>query len=239
MNLTVAEAAALAIAIETGSADAKCDIIIFPTNILIPAVQQVLKTKTIKIGAQNCSDKESGAFTGEVSAAQLVSAHVEYVLVGHSERREHFGETNETLREKLKQALKHNLKPIFCCGEPLNIREQNLEESYVLAQLKESLFDLSAEEMRHVILAYEPVWAIGTGLNATAEQAQDMHAFIRKQIADNYGGELAERIRILYGGSCKPENAATLFKGVDVDGGLIGGASLKANDFMALIAMAK
>ncbi|MDN3669034.1 triose-phosphate isomerase [Echinicola jeungdonensis] len=189
----------------------------------------------IFLGGQNCSDKASGAFTGEVSAPILASFGASYVILGHSERREYFKESNELLTEKVKQALENGLTPIFCCGEPLEIREAGTHEAYVKDQLTESLFGLSEADFEKIVIAYEPIWAIGTGKTATSEQAQDMHAAIRAHIASKYGQELADKISILYGGSCKPSNAQEIFSKPDVDGGLIGGASLKSRDFVDII----
>ncbi|GAB3008040.1 triose-phosphate isomerase [Cyclobacterium sediminis] len=187
---------------------------------------------SIALGAQNCSDKEAGAYTGETSAAMLGSFGAEYVIIGHSERRSMFNESNELLTEKTKQALSNNLTPIFCCGEPLEIREAGTHEDYVKAQLTESLFGFSEDEIKKLVIAYEPIWAIGTGKTASSEQAQDMHAAIRKHLSSKYGEAVAEEISILYGGSCKPSNAKEIFSKADVDGGLIGGASLKSRDFV-------
>ncbi|MFC4872272.1 triose-phosphate isomerase [Negadavirga shengliensis] len=198
-------------------------------NKLIQGVSRVF------LGAQNCSDKNSGAYTGEISASMLKSFAASYVILGHSERREYFGETNALLTEKVKRALENGLKPIFCCGEPLEIRESGDHESYVTQQLTESLFGFSEEEIKNIVIAYEPIWAIGTGKTASSDQAQEMHASIRKHIASKFGREVAEGISILYGGSCKPDNAKEIFSKQDVDGGLIGGASLKSRDFVEII----
>lgn len=202
---------------------------------IFPVKKLIGDTPGIALGSQNCSNKEAGAFTGEVSAKILVSFGVEYVILGHSERREYFKEGNELLAAKVKQALANGLTPIFCCGESLEIREAGTHESNVKFQLTESLFDLSAEDMAKVVIAYEPIWAIGTGKTATAEQAQEMHAALRRHIASKYGKDLADSISILYGGSANPGNAKELFSKPDVDGGLIGGASLKSRDFLEII----
>ena len=186
------------------------------------------------VGAQNVSDQESGAYTGEVSAAMLESMEIDYCIVGHSERRAYYGETDEIVARKVDQLLKHNLRPIVCCGEVLEERESNRQFDVVKKQITDGLFHLSADEFSNVVIAYEPVWAIGTGKTATPDQAQEMHAFIRNLIAEKYGDEVAENTSILYGGSCKPGNAKELFANKDVDGGLIGGASLKADDFLAI-----
>jgi triosephosphate isomerase len=189
----------------------------------------------ITLGAQNCYSEASGAYTGEVSAAMLHSVGVHSVIIGHSERREYFKENNATLALKVNQALKNNLQVIFCCGEPLDIRDAGTENTYVETQIKEGLFHLDATQLQKVVIAYEPIWAIGTGRTASAQQAQDMHAHIRNVIALQYGNEAAANMPILYGGSCKPSNAAELFACTDVDGGLIGGASLKADEFLGII----
>lgn len=189
----------------------------------------------IFLGAQNCHEKESGAFTGEISADMLKSVGVSFVIVGHSERRQYFKESNELLAQKLNALLKSNLTPIFCCGEPLDIREKDEHVQYVVNQLQESLYHLSTEEIQKVVIAYEPIWAIGTGKTASSQQAQQMHADIRKSLSDKYGDQIAAKISILYGGSCNPQNAEELFACPDVDGGLIGGASLKSRDFLDII----
>lgn len=191
--------------------------------------------QNIFLGAQNCSDKVSGAYTGEVSTGILASFGASYVIIGHSERREYFKETDEQLTEKVKLALSSGLTPIFCCGEPLEIREANSQEDYVTEQLTASLFGLSEAEIQKLVLAYEPIWAIGTGRTASSDQAQEMHAAIRKHLASKYGQAVADSISILYGGSCKPDNAQDIFSKADVDGGLIGGASLKSRDFVDIV----
>ena len=235
MNLDLTEAAEWLAEVDAGLINDKCDVLVFPSFILIGDLMDMYEGEQILFGAQNCSNLDSGAYTGEVSAAQLASVGVEYVIVGHSERRDHFGETNQMLKEKIQRALKNDITPIFCCGEPLDVRNENKQQKYVKKQLDESLLGFSTAAMAEIIIAYEPVWAIGTGLNATPEQAQEMHAFIRSQVAAKYSKDIAERIQILYGGSCKPENAKELFSCPDVDGGLIGGASLNAKDFLKII----
>ena len=189
----------------------------------------------VAVSAQDCSANESGAFTGEVSAMMVASTGAEYVILGHSERREYHGEENALLAQKVNMALEHGLKVIYCCGEVLSERENNKQFEVVGDQILEGLFHLSKEQMKEVVIAYEPVWAIGTGVTASSEQAQEMHAFIRSLLQKQYGDIAAENTSILYGGSCKPANAQELFSQEDVDGGLIGGASLKANDFVAII----
>lgn len=188
----------------------------------------------IYVSAQNVANHESGAYTGETSAMMLKSVQTDYVIIGHSERRSYYEETNEILKEKINLALSHQLKPIFCCGESKEIRENGGQNAFVESQLKESLFHCSAADFKKTVIAYEPIWAIGTGLTATPEQAQEMHAFIRGLIAEQYGKEIALQAPILYGGSCKPTNAEALFAQPDVDGSLIGGASLKAESFVKI-----
>lgn len=237
MNTTVPEGVALAKEVNEAliGADVKCDVIVcVPFTHIVPVAQSI-DAKILGLGAENCADHASGAYTGEVSAAMVQSAGAQYVILGHSERRQYYGETSETLREKVALALQNNLKPIFCIGEVLEERENGTFNDVVRRQVEEGLFNLSAEDFAKIILAYEPVWAIGTGKTATAEQAQDMHAFIRGVIAEKYGKEVAENTSILYGGSCKPSNAAELFAKPDVDGGLIGGAALKCADFMGIV----
>ncbi|HEX6224294.1 MAG TPA: triose-phosphate isomerase [Chryseolinea sp.] len=202
-----------------------------PSLFLLPTKNILGNNNKIFVGAQNCSEHESGAYTGEISAAMLKSANIPYVILGHSERRQYFGETGGLLAKKVDIALKHNLTPIFCCGEPLEVRESNGHEALVKKQVEESLFHLDAERVQKVVIAYEPVWAIGTGKTASAQQAQDMHAVIRKHLSSKYGNAVAESISILYGGSVNAGNAKELFACADVDGGLVGGASLKSREF--------
>lgn len=235
MNLDLEEAAQWLAQVDAGLRNTNCDVMVFPSFILLGDLMDMYEGDQLVFGAQNCSQYESGAYTGEVSAAQLASVGVEYVIVGHSERREHFAETSQMLKEKIQLALKNEITPLFCCGEPLQIRDEGKQQEFVKKQLQESLFNLSTAAIAEIIIAYEPVWAIGTGLNATPEQAQEMHAFIRAEIATKYSNDLAQQIPILYGGSCKPDNAKALFSCADVDGGLIGGASLNAKDFLAII----
>jgi len=202
----------------------------------LTAIKNVVGNNTrIAIGAQNCSEHESGAYTGEVSAAMLKSLNIPYVILGHSERRQYFGEDGKLLAKKTDIALKHGLIPIFCCGEPLEVREKNEHETLVKKQIEESLFHLDATSLQKVVIAYEPVWAIGTGKTASSQQAQDMHAVIRKHLASKYGQAVADSISILYGGSVNAANAKELFACPDVDGGLVGGASLKSREFTEVI----
>lgn len=212
-----------------------CDVIICTPFIHLASVNGILDKKLVQLGAENCADKEKGAFTGEVSAEMVKSTGAEYVILGHSERRAYYHETAEILKEKVKLALANGLKVIFCIGEVLAEREANKQNEIVGAQLAGSLFDLTNEEFSNIVLAYEPVWAIGTGKTATSDQAEEMHAFIRNTIAKKFGAKAAENVTILYGGSCKPSNAKELFAKPDVDGGLIGGAALKADSFKGII----
>lgn len=211
-------------------------VIVCPPFIHLNSLTQLLKSNVnISVGAQNCHQAEAGAFTGEVSATMIKSVSAEYVIIGHSERRQYFAESNSLLAEKANSVLKSGLKPIFCIGETLEQRNSNTHFSVIKQQLEEGIFHLSKDEFMNVILAYEPVWAIGTGLTASPEQAQEVHAFIRKELEAKYGVEVANDTSILYGGSCNPKNAAELFSQSDIDGGLIGGASLKSRDFVDII----
>lgn len=211
-------------------------VVLNPPFVHLQGVKKLIEgSKSVFLGAQNCSDKASGAFTGEVSASMIASFGASYVILGHSERREYFNETNASLTEKVKLALENGLTPIFCCGEPLEIREADTHVAYVTGQLTESLFSLSNEQIQKIVIAYEPIWAIGTGKTASSDQAQEMHAAIRTHLASKYGSEIADGLSILYGGSAKPDNAKDLFSKPDVDGGLIGGASLKSRDFVDIV----
>ena len=215
-------------------ADQQQVIFAVPFPYLLLANEQIQKAG-YAIAAQNCSNKKSGAYTGETSVEMLKSIGIGYCLVGHSERREYYGETNQILKEKVDLCLEQAIVPIFCCGEALEIRESGKENDFVRKQLEESLFHLTAEQIKTVVIAYEPIWAIGTGKTATAEQAQQMHAFIRSVLAGKWGQNVADDITILYGGSVKANNARELFSSPDVDGGLVGGASLSAPEFIAII----
>lgn len=210
-------------------------LIVFPPFPFLQNVSIKCADSVLQVGAQNCSKESNGAFTGEVSAEMLASVNgVKFVLVGHSERRTYFRETNQELAEKIDQILRYKLTPVFCCGESIEERNNRTHFDVVKSQLSESLFHLSSEQVKNVIVAYEPVWAIGTGVTATPSQAQEMHQFIRNVIAEKYGVDISSAISILYGGSCNVSNAQALFALPDVDGGLIGGASLKAMDFVAI-----
>jgi triosephosphate isomerase (TIM) len=206
-----------------------------PFPYLLPIKKLIGNSNVISIGAQNCSEHDWGAYTGETSAPMLSSLGVPYVIIGHSERRQYFGEDGGLLATKVNKALAHGLTPIYCCGEPLEIRERNEHEKLVKQQVEEGLFHLDANGIQKVVIAYEPVWAIGTGKTASAQQAQDMHHIIRKHLASKYGNQVADTISILYGGSVKADNAKELFSCADVDGGLVGGASLKSREFTDII----
>lgn len=206
-----------------------------PYPYLLMTRSEVEEERNYYVAAQNCYNKKSGAYTGEVSAEMLHSIGVPYCVIGHSERREYFQESNATLAEKLNLCLENFITPIFCCGEALEIREKGTQNEFVAQQLKESLFHLSAEKLKDIVIAYEPIWAIGTGKTATTEQAQEMHAYLRSVLADQYGADIASQVSILYGGSVKANNAKELFACPDVDGGLVGGASLVAADFIQII----
>ena len=206
-----------------------------PYPYLLMTRSEVEEEHNYEVAAQNCYHKKSGAFTGEVSAEMLHSIGVNYCIVGHSERREYFGETNAMLADKVNLCLENFIAPIFCCGEPLSIRESGTQNDFVEVQLRESLFHLTAKEIKGIIIAYEPIWAIGTGKTASTGQAQEMHAHLRSVLAGQYGADVAEEIPVLYGGSVKANNAKELFSCRDVDGGLVGGASLVAADFVEII----
>lgn len=213
----------------------KCDVVIGTPFIHLASLATSIDTKKIGVSAQNCADKASGAYTGEISAAMIASTGAEYVILGHSERRTYYGETDAALKEKVLLALANNLTPIFCIGEVLEERESGKQNEIVKNQIEKALFNLSADEFSKIVLAYEPVWAIGTGKTATSAQAQEMHAYIRQTLAAKYGKEVADNTSILYGGSCNASNAKELFENPDVDGGLIGGASLDVEKFMPII----
>ena len=213
----------------------KCDVVICTPFIHLATVAEMLKGTPIQLGAENCADKAIGAYTGEVSAEMVKSTGAQYVILGHSERRQYYGETGEILKEKVQLALQNDLKVLYCIGESLEEREANKQNEVVKKELEESVFNLSADEFAKIVIAYEPIWAIGTGKTATAEQAEEIHAYIRQCVAEKYGAQVADDTTILYGGSCKASNAPELFSKPDIDGGLIGGASLKAADFNGII----
>lgn len=236
MNLNRAEAIAL---VEDVLAKLPTDnnthVVLAPSFVYLHKVAKMCaNTSKVVAAAQDCSANEKGAFTGEVSASMLASCGARYVVLGHSERRANFAESNENLKTKVGQAFRNDLKVIFCCGESLSQRESGMHFDWIKAQISESLFHLSPEEFKNIVVAYEPIWAIGTGVTASTEQAQEMHAFIRNILVEQYGNEVALSTSILYGGSCKPSNAKELFSSQDIDGGLIGGASLNAADFVKI-----
>lgn len=238
MNLTTQQGAALLQTIVTTPISLKeyqFAVFAVPFPYLEMATDTIQHKKNFAIAAQNCSNKKAGAYTGEVSAEMLRSVEVAYCIVGHSERREYFGESNQMLAEKLDICLSNNITPIFCCGEALQTRESNSQNAFVENQLRESLFHLGPEAIQKIVIAYEPIWAIGTGKTASTEQAQEMHAHIRSVLKKQFGEPVSEAIPILYGGSVKASNARELFASKDVDGGLVGGASLVATEFVEII----
>lgn len=236
MNKNLKEGQLLAQSLAGAELPSGVEIIMCTPFIHLESIANTIKgVSNLKLGAQNCHQEKSGAFTGEISAEMLASIDgLSYVILGHSERRSLFGEDNDLLAQKTDAVLSVGLRPIFCCGEPLEVRNANEHVKLVSQQLSEGLFHLSAEDFSRIVIAYEPVWAIGTGVTASPEQAQDMHQEIRQLIAGKYGAKIADDTSILYGGSVKPGNAKELFSQVDVDGGLVGGASLKADDFLAI-----
>ena len=236
MNTTVAEGVALAEAVAARAAEvpAHVSLIVAPPHTHLVSVAAVLKGSPVGLSAQNCADKEKGAYTGEISADMLVSAGCQWTILGHSERRQYYGETDAKLVDKVRLALDKGLGVILCVGENLDEREAGRHFEVVTAQTENVLFHFTAEQMAKIVIAYEPVWAIGTGKTATAEQAEEIHACIRKVLEGRFGAEVAENTTILYGGSCKPSNARELFAQKDIDGGLIGGAALKADDFIGI-----
>ncbi len=237
MNMNLQDGIALANEInEAMKADKpNCEVVVCTPFIHLAKVADVLDQNVVALGAENCADKASGAYTGEVSAEMVKSTGAQYVILGHSERREYYAETAEVLKEKVQMALANGLKIIFCCGETLEEREANRQNEVVKAELDGSVFNLSAEEWKNIVLAYEPIWAIGTGKTATSDQAEEMLAYIRSIVAEKYGQAVADETSILYGGSCKASNAPELFSKPNIDGGLIGGASLKCADFKGII----
>lgn len=234
-NTTVAEGVALAKEVND-VVTAKDVVVVLGTPFThITEVVKSVNNPAISVAAQNCAAEAKGAYTGEVSAAMVVSTGAKYVILGHSERREYYGETSAILNKKVALALENGLTPIYCCGEALPIRESGKQNEYVINQLAETVFTLSPEDFKKIVIAYEPIWAIGTGVTASTQQAQDMHKALRDSIAAKFGNDIAQSTSILYGGSCNASNANELFANADVDGGLIGGASLKAADFNAII----
>lgn len=234
-NTTVAEGVALAKEVNDIVTATDVVVVLGTPFTHITEVVKTITNKSISVAAQNCAAEAKGAFTGEVSAAMVQSTGAKYVILGHSERREYYGETSEILNKKVALALANGLTPIYCCGEALPIRESGKQNEFVINQLQETVFTLSPEDFKKIIIAYEPIWAIGTGVTATTQQAQDMHKALRDAIAAKFGNDIAQDTSILYGGSCNAANAKELFANPDVDGGLIGGASLKAADFNTII----
>ena len=235
MNNDLAQTEALITDLKAQKKTSNAEVMIAPTFTNLHRAYETLRDSDIEVVAQNMHFAENGAYTGEISAAMLKSVGVNTVILGHSERREYFNETDDLLAKKVQAALAHKMRVIFCFGEELADRKAGKEEEVVGSQIKNALFQLQAWDFKNIVLAYEPVWAIGTGETASPEQAQDMHAFIRKTLADQYGYEIANSVSILYGGSVKPANAVEIFSKPDVDGGLIGGASLNAADFFAIV----
>ena len=237
MNMNLQEGIALAKELNDNLKADKpnCGVVICTPFIHLASIAQFLDQTVIGLGAENCADKDKGAYTGEVSAEMVKSTGAQYVILGHSERRGYYGETPAILKEKVQLALANGLEVIFCIGESLEEREQGIQNEVVKAELEGSVFNLTAEEFSHIIIAYEPIWAIGTGKTATADQAEEIHAYIRSIVCEKFGAQVADDTTILYGGSCKPSNAKELFAKPDIDGGLIGGASLKAADFKGII----
>lgn len=235
MNNDLAQTEALISDLKKQTITSDAEVMIAPTFTNLWPAYQALKNHPIEVIAQNMHFAEFGAYTGEISAAMLKSIGVQTVILGHSERRAYFNETDELLAKKVNAALQNDMRVIFCFGEELQDRKSDNHENVVESQIKKALFHLSASDFKNIVLAYEPVWAIGTGETASPEQAQDMHAFIRKTLANTYGHEVANSISILYGGSVKPNNAKEIFGKPDVDGGLIGGAALNAEDFFAIV----
>lgn len=238
MNTTVPEGVQLAKEVCEAVAknpNLKCEVIVGVPFTHLTAVNEVIDKKYVGLAAENCADHDKGAYTGEVSAPMVASTGANYVILGHSERRGYYNESIEMLKDKVNLALQAGLKVIFCCGESLDERKAGTHFDVIKNEIVGSLFHLNTEDFGKIIIAYEPIWAIGTGETATAEQAQEIHAFIRGLLCDKYGKQVADDTTILYGGSCKPSNAAELFAKADIDGGLIGGASLKASDFMGIV----
>jgi triosephosphate isomerase len=234
-NTTLEEGIALAKEVNSVVNTTDVVVVLGTPFIHLTEVVKTVTNKAISVSAQNCAAEAKGAFTGEVSASMVKSTGAKYVILGHSERREYYGETSATLNKKVALTLENGLTPIYCCGEPLSIREAGTQNAYVINQLTETIFNLSADDFKKLVIAYEPIWAIGTGKTATTQQAQEIHKVIRESIAAKFGNDVAQSISILYGGSCNAANAKELFANPDVDGGLIGGASLKAADFNAII----
>jgi triosephosphate isomerase len=235
MNNTIADGKALVAALAPLVKDAKVDVVVCPTATALAAITEAVKGTNIKVGAQNMHWEKSGAFTGEIAASMLTEIGVDYVIIGHSERRDYFGETDETVNKRVKAVIAAGLTPIMCCGESLATREAEKQNEFVGEQIKKGLAGLEAAQVAKMVIAYEPIWAIGTGKTATADQAQDMCAYIRKVVAEMFDQATADSVRIQYGGSVKPANAKEIMGKADIDGALVGGASLKANDFSGIV----
>ena len=235
MNLTPEEGVALVIALKPLVAQVKCDVVVCPPFVDLSAVGAAIKGSNIKLGAQNIHFKDKGAYTGEISAAMLKAVGVEYVIIGHSERRQYFAETDETVNAKVKTALAEGFTPIMCCGETLSQRESGETDAFISGQVKTGLQGLTGDQVAQVVVAYEPIWAIGTGLTATSEQANQTIGVIRAAIAQSFGEQVAQEVRIQYGGSMNAKNVSELMGMSEIDGGLIGGASLKAEDFAKVL----
>ncbi|GAA4884533.1 triose-phosphate isomerase [Flaviramulus aquimarinus] len=235
MNNDLVQTESLISNLKNQTTTSNAEVMVAPAFTNLYQAKQALESSNVEVIAQNMHFAENGAYTGEISASMLKSVGIKTVILGHSERREYFNETDETLAKKVDAALANNLRVIFCFGEVLADRKSNNQEAVVESQISNALFHLKADAFKNIVLAYEPVWAIGTGETASPEQAQDMHAFIRKTLAAKYGSDVADNMSILYGGSCKPGNAKEIFSKPDVDGGLIGGAALNADDFFAIV----
>lgn len=237
MNLSYAEAKQLLAQLieQKNQMAATTEVVVCPPAAYLASFSEHLRNHpSIKLGAQNCYYQDSGAFTGEISPAQLKSMDVKHCIIGHSERREHFNESYELLHKKVRALLKHGIQPIFCCGEQLEVRNSNVYKEFIMKQIEDSLFQLKPEEIAQVIIAYEPIWAIGTGKTATAAQAQEVQGLIRARLTKQFGEKIAGEMSLIYGGSCKADNAKELFSQADVDGGLVGGASLDAAEFIQI-----
>lgn len=235
MNKTVKEAVELVKELKPLVKDAKCDVVVCPTYVCLPAVLEEVKGSNIKVGAQNMHFEENGAYTGEIAPKMLEELGVHYVIIGHSERRQYFNETDETANKKVKKAFEHNLIPIVCCGESLDQREGNITEKVLEEQIKVGLKELNKEQVEKLVIAYEPIWAIGTGKTATDEQANETIGYIRTVVKAMYGESVADKVRIQYGGSVKPGTIKAQMNKEEIDGALVGGASLKAEDFAAIV----
>lgn len=235
MNMTPSEGVALVESLKPLVEDAACEVVVCPPAICLPAVAKAIEGSNIALGAQNMHWEPKGAYTGEIAAGMLCEVGVQYVIIGHSERRAYFAETNETVNKKVRAAIAAGLTPIMCCGETLELRESGGTDAFVAQQIREGLQDLTADQVAALVIAYEPIWAIGTGRTATNDQAQETIAMIRATVADVFGAQAADAVRIQYGGSMNPKNASDLMAMPDIDGGLIGGASLNAADFAKVV----